>query len=78
MESYLYREEYIQEVVLNIFRIMGNFDVKAFMASVEHICRFLFHLHGLLIPLNAKMVDIDKILHTIGKQIVVNLMKANL
>ncbi len=60
MESYLYREEYIQEVVLNIFRIMGNFDVKAFMASVEHICRFLFHLHGLLIPLNAKMVDIDK------------------
>ena len=60
MELYLFKEDYIIEIIGNIYRISSDLDVKALMASIGRVCRFLFFLHCYLIPINGKMVDISK------------------
>lgn len=60
MELYLFKEEYIIEIIGNIYRISSNIDVNALMLSIGKVCRFLFFLHSYLIPFNGRMVDFCK------------------
>lgn len=60
MELYLFKEEYIIEIIANIYRISSNIDVNALMLSIGNVCRFLFFLHSYLIPFNGRMVDFCK------------------
>lgn len=60
MELYLFKEEYIKEIIGNIYRISSKIDVNALMLSIGNVCRFLFFLHSYLIPFNGRMVDFCK------------------
>lgn len=60
MELYLFKEEYIIEIIGNIYRISSNIDVNTLMLSIGKVCRFLFFLHSYLIPFNGRMVDFCK------------------